>query len=126
MGSGGSVCSSGELCCGGEGVDCFAVGGGGGSEPAWCGVGGAEFGQPGGQDAVVDGGEELRGVQAVVGDLVAVGARDPGDQVAGFEPAQVVGRLSDRDGGGVESAQFAGECAQVLVGEPVGVAVERQ
>ncbi len=64
--------SCGELCCGGEGVDRFAVGGGGCFESARGVVGGGEFGQAGGQDAVVDGGEEFRGVQTVVGDLVAV------------------------------------------------------
>ena len=51
------------------------------------GLGLLSFGQAGGQDAVVDGGEEFRGVQAVVGDLVAVGAGDAGDQAAVFESA---------------------------------------
>ncbi len=55
-----------------------------------------EVGQSGGQESVVDAGEELRGVQAVVGDEVAVGARDAGDQAAGFQSAQVVGRSARR------------------------------
>src|ERR1700739_47020 len=76
-----------ELRCGGEGVEHFAVGGGGCFESARGVFGGGEFGQAGGQDAVVDGGEEFRGVQAVVGDPVAVGARDAGDQAAGSESA---------------------------------------
>ena len=88
--------------------------------------GSGEFGQGGGQDAVVDGGEEFRRVQAVVGDLVAVRARNAGDQATVFESAQVVGGLPGRDGAGVESAQFAGERAQLGVGEAVGLAAEHQ
>ena len=45
----------------------------------------------------MDGGEEHRGVQAVVGDRVAVGVRDAGDEAAGAEPAQVVGDLPGGD-----------------------------
>jgi len=42
----------------------------------------------------VHAGEEVGGVQAVVGDPVAVGAGGAGDQSAGFESAQVIGGLS--------------------------------
>ena len=110
------------MCCGGEGVDRLAVGSGGCFESARGVFGSGEFGQGGGQDAVVDGGEEFRRVQAGVGDLVAVRARNAGDQATVFESAQVVGGLPGRDGAGVESAQFAGERAQLGVGEAVGLA----
>ena len=95
--------SHGELCCGGEGVDRLAVCGARGFQAARGVFGSGEFGQAGGQDAVMDGGEEFRRVQAVVGDLVAVRARDAGDQATVFEPAQVVGDLPGRHGAGVES-----------------------
>ena len=71
-----------ELCCGGEVVEGGAVGpvtaarsldGGG-----WVGVG--ELGEPGAQQVVVGVGEQQRGVQAGVGDLVAAGAGDAGDE----------------------------------------------
>ncbi len=38
-------------------------------------------------------GEEMGGVQAVLGDGVAVAVRDAGDQAAGFESAQVIAGL---------------------------------
>ena len=85
-----------ELCCRGEVFDRGAVCGGGGSQTAWGGRGGGEFGEAAAQYVVLDAGEELRGVQAVVGDPVAVGAVDPGDQVPGFQSAQVVGDLPGR------------------------------
>ena len=115
-----------ELCCCGEVFDCGAVCGGGGSQAAWGGCGGGEFGQAATQYAVLDAGEELRGIQAVVGDPVAVGALDSGDQVPGFESAQVVGDLPGRDLAGVQSAQLGGVCAQVFVGEAVREAAEDQ
>jgi hypothetical protein len=71
-------------------------------------------------------GEEVGGVQAAVGDGVAVGVGDAGDQAPGFESAQVVGGLAGGDCPRWLSAQLGGECAQVAVGEPVGVAAERQ
>ena len=37
---------------------------------------------------------------------VAVGVRDPGDEAAGAQPAQVVGDLSGGDRGGIEPAQL--------------------
>ena len=64
-----------RLC--GEGVEGALVGGGGGLEGSVVGVG--ELGEAGGQESVVD---RVRkwGVQAVVGDLVAVAVRDAFDQ----------------------------------------------
>jgi hypothetical protein len=56
-------------------------------------VWGSELSQAGGQEPVVDSGKELRGVEAVVGDPVAVCAGDAGDQAAGCESAQVIGYL---------------------------------
>ena len=53
------------------------------SQKAWGGWRGGEFGEAAAQYAVLDAGEELRGVEAVVGDPVAVGAVDQGDQVVG-------------------------------------------
>ena len=87
---------------------------------------GGEFGEAATLYVVLDAGEELRGIQAVVGDSVAVGALDPGDQVAGFQAAQVVCHLSSGDVAGVESAQLGGVCAQVFVGEAVWMAPEDQ
>jgi hypothetical protein len=52
----------------------------------------------------VDGGDEHRGVQAVLGESVPVGVRDPGDEAAHAQPAQVVGDLSGGDRGRVEPA----------------------
>ncbi len=70
-------------------------------------------------------GEEVGGVQAAVGDGVAVTVRDAGDQSAGFESAQVVGGLPGGDGVWGEAAQVAGERAQIVVGEPVGLVAKR-
>ena len=68
-----------ETCCLGEGVDGVLVGAVGGFEcSGWCWCG--EVGQSGGQQSVVDGGQEPGGAQAGVGDLVAVGVRDAGDE----------------------------------------------
>ena len=85
---------------------------------------GGEFGQAAAQYAVLHTGEELRGVQAVIGDPVAVGALNPGDQVAGFQSAQVVGHLPGSDGAGRESAQLGGVGPQVFVGKAVRGAPE--
>ena len=71
--------SGSETCCLGEGVDGVLVGAVGGTERSgrvWSG----EVGQSGGEQSVVDGGQEPGGAQAGVGDLVAVGVRDPGDE----------------------------------------------
>lgn len=115
-----------ELCCGGEVFDRGAVCGGGGSQMARGGGRGGEFGQAAAQYAVLDVGKEFRGIEAVIGDEVAVGAFDPGDEVAGFQAAQVVGDLAGRDGAGIQSAQLGGVGAQVFVGESVRVAPEDQ
>ena len=98
--------------------------GGGAQWWAECVVG--EVGQSGGQEAVVDAGQEPGGVQAVVGDGVAVAVRDAGDEAAGFESAQVVGGLAGGDRPGLQSTQLGGERAQIAVGEPVGLTTERQ
>ena len=71
-------------------------------------------------------GEEVGGVQAVVGHGVAVAVRDAGDQAAGFEAAQVVGDLPGGDGAWGEAAQLAGERAEIAVGEPVDLVAKRQ
>ena len=55
-----------ELCCRGEVFDYGAVCGGGGSQTAWGGRRGGEFGEAAAQYVVLDPGEELRGLQAVV------------------------------------------------------------
>jgi hypothetical protein len=65
-------------------------------------------------------------VQAVLGESVAVGVRDTGDEAAHAQPAQVVGDLCGGDCGRVNSAQFAGERAEILVGEPVGLQPEQR
>lgn len=65
----------------GEVVQCGAVGPVGCFDGAVVRVG--ELGQAGGQESVVDGGEEVGGAQPVVGDVVAVAVRDPFDQFVG-------------------------------------------
>jgi hypothetical protein len=49
-------------------------------------------------------GQEVGGVQAVVGDGVAMAVWDAGDQVAGFESTQVIGGLPGGDRAGRQSA----------------------
>lgn len=44
------------------------------------------------------------GIEAVVGDPVAVAVLDPGDQIPGFQSTQVVGHLPGSDLAGIESA----------------------
>ena len=61
---------------------------GGGPQSAGCGWAGVgEVGQAGVEQSVVEVGEQHGVVQAGVGDLVAVGAGDAGDQAVGAEPA---------------------------------------
>ena len=115
-----------ELCCRGEVFDRGAVCGGSGSQTTRGGRRGGEFGEAAAQYAVLDAGEELRGVEAVIGDEVAVGALNPGDERPGFQSAQVVGHLPGGDGAGVESTQLGGVGAQVFVGESVRVAAEHE
>ena len=90
--------SCGELCCGGEGVDRVAIGGGGCLESARCGSGDGELGQAGGQERSWMVVRNFAVSNPVVGYLVAVGAGDAGDQATVFESAQVVGGLSGGDG----------------------------
>jgi hypothetical protein len=59
-----------------------------------------EVGQSGGEESVMHAGEEVGGLQAVVGDGVAVAVRDTGDEAAGFESAQVIGGLAGGDRAG--------------------------
>lgn len=84
---------------GGEGVEGVLVADCGLVESAV--VGGVElFGEAAGQDPVVDAGEQHRGVEAVVGDGVAVSPWDAFDQAVAAEAAEVVGRLARRDSAG--------------------------
>jgi hypothetical protein len=53
-------------------------------------------------------GEERRGVQAVVGDGVAVSVRDAGDETAGPQAPQVVGDLAGGDLLGRDGPQLGG------------------
>ena len=71
-----------------------------------------EVRQADGQESIMYAGQEVGGVQAVVGDGVAVGSRDAGDQAAGFESAQVVGGLPGGDRPGGQAAQLGGNRAQ--------------
>ena len=52
-------------------------------------------------------GQEVRGVQAVLGDGVAVAVRDPSDQAAAFESTQVIG--------GLAGGTALGQAAQLVV-----------
>lgn len=53
-----------------------------------------EVRQASGQESVVHAGQEMRGVQALVGHRIAVAVRDALDEAAGFESTQVIGDLS--------------------------------
>jgi len=65
-------------------------------------------------------GEQQGVLQAGVGDLVAAGVGDAGDEPVGAQAAQVVGHLRGGDvlAGGGEEGRDQG--AQVTVGESVG------
>ena len=63
-------------------------------------------------------------MQAGVGDLVAVGAADPGDQSVDAEAAQVVAGLAGGDLLGGVCEQGCEVVAQVVVGEPGGLQPE--
>jgi hypothetical protein len=65
-----------------------------------------EVGQPGGQETVVYGREEHRGVQAMLGDRVAVGVRNSVDYAASAQSSQVVGDLAGGDRLGTRAAGF--------------------
>ena len=90
-----------------EGVQGGLVGAGGGAE-RWLLVGVVQEGEPGAHESVVGVREEHRVGQAGVGDLVAVGVRESGDQAVFAEPVQVVGGLAGDDAGGW-SGQVVGE-----------------
>ena len=70
-------------------------------------------------------GEEHGGVQAVVGDGVAVSVWDAGDETAGAQAPQVVGHLACGDVLGGDGAQFGGQRAEIFVGEAVGLQSEQ-
>ena len=71
-------------------------------------------------------GQEHGGVQAVVGDLVAVGVGDPGDEAMGAEASQVAGHLPGASQLRWQAAELGGDGAQVAVGEPVELEPEGQ
>ena len=71
-------------------------------------------------------GQEHGGVQAVVGDLVAVGVGDPGDEAMGAEASQVAGHLPGASRLRWQAAELGGDGAQVPVGEPVELEPEGQ
>ena len=60
----------------------------------------------------MDGGQEDRGVQAVVGDGVSVGVRYASNEAAGAESSQVVGCLSGGHGLRLETAELGGQLAR--------------
>src|SRR6516165_8237293 len=100
MVSGGEVGVAGVVVVGG------LVGAGGGAQPGGCGragVGGQ--GQAGAEQVVMGVGEQQRVVQAGVGDLVAAGVRDAGDQAVFAQAAQVVRHFP----GGDVLGRLAGE-----------------
>ena len=91
MVSGGEVGLAGEVVVGG------LVGAGGGAEPRGRGRAGVgELGQAWAEQVGVGVGEQQRVVQAGVGDLVAAGVRDAGDEAVFAEAAQVVTSFSRR------------------------------
>ena len=113
--SGGEVGLAGEVVAGGlvGAGGCAQLGGRGRA-----GVGG--LGQAGAEQVVVRVGEQQRVVQSGVGDLVAAGVRDAGDEPVFAEAAQVVGHLAGGDvlGRGAEEGRDQG--AQLAVGEAAG------
>ncbi len=67
----------------------------------------------------MDGGQEHRGVEAVIGDGVSVGVRYAGDEAAGAESSQVVGDLPGGELIRRDGPQVGDGGAEVLVGESV-------
>ena len=115
MVSGGEVGLAGEVVVGG------LVGAGGGAQPGGRGRAGVgELGQAGAEQVVVGVGEQQRVVQAGVGDLVAAGVRDAGDEAVFAEAAQVVGHLPGGDVLGALAEEGRDEGAQLAVGEAAG------
>ena len=107
----------GESCCDGEVFECLLVCAGGLAQ--WWGGWVGELGQSGRQESVVDGGQEHRGVEAVIGDGVSVGVRYAGDEAAGAESSQVVGDLPGGELIRRDGPQVGDGGAEVLVGESV-------
>jgi len=79
-------------------------------------AGGLCWRESGGQDAVVQAGQDHGDVQSGVGDLVAVGWGDLGDQLVAAQPPQVISGLPGGDSRDI--AQLRGELADVAAGEP--------
>ncbi len=79
------------LCCQsvllGEGIEGFLVCGGGAAQVVVLGALGQAC-QAGGQEPVMDPGQEHGGVQAGVGQLVSMGVRETLDQAVQAQPAQ--------------------------------------
>ena len=67
----------------------------------------------------MDGGQEDRGVQAVVGDGVSVGVRYASNEAAGAESSQVVGHLPGGELVRRDRPQVGDGGAKVFVGESV-------
>jgi hypothetical protein len=93
------------------GVGCGAESGGGG----WVGVG-----EAGAQEVVVGVSEEQGVLHSGVGDLVAAGVGDAGDQSVSAQAPQVVGPVPGGDVLGGDTEEGRDEGAQLTVGEPVG------
>ena len=69
----------------------------------------------------MNGGQEHRGVQPVVGNRVSVGVRYAGDEAAGAQSSQVIGHLPGGELVGRDGQQVGDDGAQIVVGEPVGL-----
>ncbi len=84
-----------------------------------------EVRQAGRQEAVVHSGKERRGVQAPVGDGVSVSA---GIRAIGRGRGVAAGRRSSRRGDllGGDCPQVGGQCAEIFVGEAVGLELEHR
>ena len=65
-------------------------------------------------------GEQQRLLQPGVGDLVAAGAWDAGDEPVGTQAPQVVGHLPGGDVLEAGAEEGSDQGSQVTVGEPVG------
>src|SRR5579863_1156843 len=112
---GGEVGLAGQVVVGG------LVGAGGGAQPGWRGRAGVgDLGQAWAEQVVVSAGEQQRVVQAGVGDLVAAGVRDAGDEAVFTEAAQVVRHFPGGDVLGGFAEEGRDEGAQLAVGEAAG------
>ena len=109
------------MCLACEVVEGGLVGAGGGAQPGWRGRAGVgELGQAGAEQVVVGVGEQQGFVESGVGDLVAAGFRDAGDEAVFAEAAQVVGHLPGGDVLGRLAEEGRDQGAQLAVGEPAG------